>query len=97
MPCIQDLACSGASQQRAPWYQLVFLWFLVLSLLLGIANPGSSMLFGDNRSAKVVPPMVEAQWDLLYTACCLWGMEGEGSKEAEGHRPSCRLTLQLAV
>ena len=81
MSCIQDLTCSGASQQRGPWYQLVFLWFLVLSLLLAIANPGSSKLFGDNRGAKVVPPMVEAQWDLLYTACCYGVWKEKGLKK----------------
>lgn len=105
MPCIQDVTCSVASQQRAPWYQLEFLWFLVLFLLIGIASPGAicrnSVLSGAICSTKAASLRVKAQWDLSVqpAVCGIWKEEGLQKQKSLGqeHRSSCGLTLQLAV
>lgn len=77
MPRIQDLTGPVVSQQRAPWLQLPFLGLLVLSLLLAISGPSSSMISGDNWSTGLLSVRVEGQWDLLCAACSLWDVEQE--------------------
>lgn len=92
MPCIQDLTSPVVSQQRAPWLQLL----LVLSLLMAIGGPSSSMLSGDNRSTGLLSVRVGGQWDLLCVACSLWDVEQEKSPKklnslGREHRSSCGL------